>query len=91
MTESGLYGARRWDNQELRFFQEYLFGGKIAKRVVAILFLEEDISETRRYNFKLRRKKLLLNVKRQLKFLNIKSNSYNRNELSEVDLGWSVQ
>jgi len=77
---ASLYGAHRHASIELDAFCQYLFSKKINK-VTVILFLEEDRPLPKTKQAKQARLSLMTVIERQLKFLNMRSNIYNRANL----------
>lgn len=88
-TIASLYGAHRHASLELESFCEYLFSKKINK-VIVILFLEEDRPLPKTKQAKQAHIALMTVIERQLKFLNVRSNIYNRANLPE-HFQWSVK
>jgi Holliday junction resolvase len=88
-TIASLYGAHRHASLELEAFYQYLFSKKINK-VTVILFLEEDRPNPKTKQAKQARLSLMTAIKKQLKFLNVRSNIYNRANLPD-HFQWHVK
>jgi len=79
---ASLYGAHRHASSELEIFCKYLFSKKINK-VTVILFLEEDRPLPKTKQAKQARLVLMTVIERQLKFLKVRTNIYNRDNLPD--------
>ncbi|HEW97262.1 MAG: hypothetical protein DRR16_19105 [Candidatus Parabeggiatoa sp. nov. 3] len=88
-TIASLYGAHRHASLELEGFCKYLFSKKINK-VTVILFLEEDRPLPKTKQAKQSRLALMTVIERQLKFLKVRSNIYNRANLPD-HFQWRVK
>lgn len=88
-TIASLYGAHRHASLELEAFCKYLFSKKINK-VTVILFLEEDRPLPKTKQAKQARITMMTAIERQLKFLKVRSNIYNRANLPD-HFQWRVK
>jgi len=87
-TIAGLYGAHRSTTEQLSCFCNHLFPS-VAKKINVILFLEEDRPSEKHKSFKRARSNMKKAVEKHLKFLNVRCNILNRQELT-AHLNWSV-
>jgi hypothetical protein len=87
-TISGIFGAYRWKNEEFHDFYKALFP-KAKTKIQIILLLEEYRPQEKAQYFKLRRSNLLKIMKHHMKFLNVRSFIYSKNDLPDY-LGWNV-
>ena len=87
-TFAGIFGAYRWNNEELHDFYKMLFP-KSETKIQVILFLEEYRPQEKMQYFKIQRSNLLKIMKHHMKFLNVKSFIYSKNGIPDY-LGWNV-
>ncbi len=86
-TIAGLYGAFRWEIEEVQPFYSKLL--RKNHRIHVVLLLEEDRPARVANDFKIKRSNLLTILKSQLKFLNVRCSIHNREDLP-ARFQWSV-